>query len=192
MKSNDASVTIAYDSTDSSGTSTYKGSKPDTDCKPVSDCYPWNDKGRRRLCRCVKAGNICTNSLLLQHIHCMNNKHIRNISVTSTTTTINDESTNVLPNLLANSTPPPANQITQSATSYALTLFDKPVPDCKSVSDCCRCNDKSNCRCCSCVKVENTCTNCIPLIRRGHCRNDKRIWNTSLMSNATTIKKETT
>ena len=127
MNSNDATVTTAYDSTDSTATSRYEGSKPITDLKPVSDCCRCNDKGSCRHCRCVKAGNICTNCLLLQHSHCMNNKHIRNKFLKSNTTTISNEFNNVLPNLLAIWTPPHANQITQSAASHAFT-FSKLFP----------------------------------------------------------------
>ena len=144
------------------------------DCKPTSDCCRCYGKGSCWRCKSVKAWNIGASCLPLQHGHCMNNKHIRNTSLTSNMTTIINESTNVLPNLLANSTLLHANQINQS--------------DCKPVSDCCRCNDKTSCRRCRCVKVGNTCTNCLPL-QRGHCMNNKRSWNTSLMSNTTTIKK---
>ena len=146
--SNDATLTTAYNSTDSSAQSVYKGSKPVTHCKPVSDCCRCNDKGSCWPCRCVKVGNICTNCPQLQHDHCMNNKHIRNTSLTSNMTTINNEFTNVLAKLMENSTPPHANQFTQSGASHASTLSDKPVSDCKPLSHCCRCNDKSSCRCC--------------------------------------------
>ena len=139
MKSNDATITTACDSTDSTATSAYEGSKPVTDCKRRSDCCRCNDKGSCWRCRCVKAGNICTNCLPLQHNNCMTNKHITNASLMSNSTTIKNESTNILLNLLANSTPPQANQITQSAASPAFTLSQKPVFDFKPVSDCCWC-----------------------------------------------------
>ena len=121
----------------------------------------------------------------------MKNELIRKTSLTSNTTTINNKSTNVLPNLMANSTPLHTNQITQSAGSHAFTFSDKPLSDCKPVSDHCRCNDKCSCQRCRCVKVGNTCTKCLPL-SLGHCIKNKRIWNTSFMINMTTIKNETT
>ena len=46
--------------------------------------------------------------LLLHYDHWLNNKHIRNISLTRNTTTINNKFTYVLQNLLANSIPPNA------------------------------------------------------------------------------------
>ena len=162
MNSTDASVTTAYDSTDSIARSAYEGSKFVTDCKPASDCFRCNDKGSCRCCRCVKAGNICTSCLLLQQGQCMNNEYIRNTSLTSNTTTNNNKPTNVLPNLQANSTPPHANQITQSGSCHAFTLSDKLVSDCKPVSDCCRHNGKGSCRRCRCVKVGKTCITCLP------------------------------
>ena len=116
MNWNDPTVTTVFDWTDSTATSAYEGNKLVTDCKPASDWCRCNDKGSCRHCRCVKLGNICANCLLLQHDHWINNKHIRNTSLTSSTTTMNNESTNVHQNLLANSTPPHANQITQSAS----------------------------------------------------------------------------
>ena len=58
----------------------------------------------------------------------MNNKDIRNTSLKSNTIAINNESTNVLPNLLANSTPPHANQITQSAASHASPFLTSLFP----------------------------------------------------------------
>ena len=128
MNSNEATVTTVYHSTDSIATSTYEGSKPVTDCKPVSDCCRCNNKGSCRCCRCVKDGNICTNCLLPQHGNCMNNKDIRNTFLKSNTTAINNESTNVLPNLLANSTLPHANQITQSAASHASPFLTSLFP----------------------------------------------------------------
>ena len=36
--------------------------------------------------------------------------------------------------------------------------------------ECCRCNDKSSCSRCKCVKKNSHCVNCLPL-RRGHCKN---------------------
>ena len=121
----------------------------------------------------------------------MNNKHVRNTPVTNNTTTINNESTNILLNLLANSTLPQAIQITQSAASHSFTFSDKPDSKRNPVSDGSQCNDKSNCQCCSCVKARNTCTNCLPL-RHDHCKNNKHSWIRSLMSNKTTINDETT
>ena len=53
-----------------------------------------------------------------------------------------------------------------------LYLSDNPVSDCKPVSNCCRCNDKSSCWICRCVKVGNTSTNCL-LLQCGHCMNNK-------------------
>ena len=40
----------------------------------------------------------------------------------------------------------------------------------KKKYDCCQCNDKGLCLHCSCAKLGNPCTNCLPL-RRGHCNN---------------------
>ena len=146
-------------------------------------------------CSCMKAGSIGTSCLPLLHGHCMNNIYIYidiwNTSLTSNTTTIKNESKKVLPNLLANCTPPHGNQFTQSATSHAFTFSDKPVSDCKPVFDCCWCNGKSSSRRCGYVKVGNTCTKCL-LLWHGHCMNNKRSWNTYLMRNMTTINNETT
>ena len=139
----------------------------------------------------MKAGSICTNCIQLQHNHSMNDRHIRNTSLISNTTTINNKSTNILPNLLANSTLPLAKQITQSVTSHSSTFSDKLVSDFKPVSDCSQCNDKSRCRHCRYVKVGNTCTNRV-LLQHSHCMNIKHNWSTSLMSNTTTINNETT
>ena len=156
MNSNDASVTTAYDSIDITATSEYEGRKPVTDCGPASGCCQCNNKGSCLRSMYVKAGNTCTNCLLLQQAHCMNNKHIRNKSLTSNTITINNEFTNLWPNLIANSTLAHANQITHLATSHAFTFSDKTVFNCKPVFDCCRCSDKSSCRHCRCVKVGTT------------------------------------
>ena len=145
MRSNDVTVTTAHDSTDSTATSKHEGSKPANDCKPASDCCLCNDKCTCRRCRSVKFGNICTNCLLLQHGCCMNNKHTRNTFLMSNRITINNKSTNVLPNLRANSRQPHANQNTHSAASHAYTFSDKRVSDCKNVSDCLRCNENSSC-----------------------------------------------
>ena len=190
MNPNDATVPTVYDWTDSTVTSEYEWSKPITGCKPASDYFRCNNKGRCRRCRRVKAGNICTTCLQLQHDHCVYNKHIRNQFLTSNTITINNESTNIFPNLLANSIPQHANQVTHSAASHAFTFFDKPVSYWKPVSDCCRCNDKSSCQCCWCVKDGNTCTNRLSL-RHSHCTSHKRSWSTSLMSSTTIIDNET-
>ncbi len=35
---------------------------------------------------------------------------------------------------------------------------------------CCRCNGKSSCKGCACVKAKKCCTNCLPF-RQGHCLN---------------------
>ena len=61
----------------------------------------------------------------------------------------------------------------------------------KPVPDCCRCNDKSSCRRCSCVKAGDICTNCLPL-RRGHCVNSERRLTTAITSNTTSINTATT
>ena len=72
----------------------------------------------------MKVGNICTNCVPLWCSHCINNKRSWTTSVTNNTTTINNKTTNVLPNLLASSTPPHANHITQSAANPSLTFSD--------------------------------------------------------------------
>ena len=191
MNSNDATVTTVCDSTDSTAAISYKGSRPVTGCKPMYGCCRCNNKNSCQSCSCVKAGNICTNCQQPQQVHCMNDKHNRNTSFTSNTITINSESTNVLANLLANSTLTHANQVTQSAASHAFAFSDKPVPDCKHVSDCFQSSDKSGCRHGRGVKVGNTCTNFMPL-QCGHSMNNKHSWNTSLMSNTSTINTEIT
>ena len=152
MNSSEATVTTKYDSTDSTATRTNEGSKPVTDCKLVSGNCLFNNKVSCWCCRCVKAGKI-TNRLTLKHGQSMNNKHIRNTSLTSNTITINHKSSKVLPNQLANLAPPHGNQINHSAASHAFTFSDKPVSDCKPVFNCCRYKDKSSCQCCRCVKV---------------------------------------
>ena len=127
MISKKGTVTNPYDSTDSTATSAYEWSKLVTDCKPASDLCWCNNKGSFRRCRCLKARNICPGCLPLQHDHCMNNKNIRSTFLTSNTTTIKNDSTNPLPNLLANSTPPHANQVSQLAavmpSAFLTSLF---------------------------------------------------------------------
>ena len=191
MNENDATVTTAYDSTDSTATSEYEGSKTVTDCKPTSDCCRCNDKGRCRRCRCVKAGSVWTNCLPLQHGHCMNN----NISGINLSWAIRPLITTTLPmfsqiyrqiqrhmpiKLLIQPLVMPSPVLTSLFPTVSLYLIAVGVT-----------TRVASCQRCRCVKAGNTYNNCLPLLC-GHFMNNKRTWNTSLMSSTTNINNETT